>query len=194
MSKPAYTLAILYPGCISYEVMLALELLHGAFPVRVATPDGKPHVATNGLRVRADRRLTRVDPRQARVVVVPGGDPGDVLDDEALAGVLRGAHDAGALLGAICAGPLLLAKAGLLAGRRFTHGYGDHHKDVLDPYWEGAHLVDAPVVVDGPVVTARPEAHVDFAVELAVRSGAVEAGRGERLRAFYKGLRTTAGG
>src|SRR5206468_3943199 len=48
------TLVVLYPGCISYEVQLAAELLHPHMPVEVATPDGADHAGSNGMRVRAD--------------------------------------------------------------------------------------------------------------------------------------------
>lgn len=182
------TILILYPGCISFETALAAELLHEHYPVVVATPDGRAHLASNGTRISADRRFDEVDPDASRVVVVPGGDCEAVLEDEPLCALLRGAHQAGALIGAICAGPLLVARAGLLRGRRFTHGFKNWHTDFLAPFWEGSTFVDALVVRDGNIVTAMAEGHVDFAIELlAALELGDEAGR-ERRRGFYKGI------
>jgi len=129
-----------------------------------------------------------------------------VIQNETLEWILRTAHEAGAAFGAICAGPLFLAKAGILKGRRFTHGYDRHDPDFLSPYWAGGTFEDEMIVVDGNIVTAKPEAHIDLAVELLYAAGlrldrncAVErfvrdfarltdSTQVEAFKAFYKGL------
>jgi putative intracellular protease/amidase len=88
--------------------------------------------------------------------------------NEALIGILKGANEASATFGAICAGPLLLARAGLLKGRRFTHGYGANS---TLPYWKDGIYEDQLTVVDGNIVTAKPQAYIDFAVELLYAAG-----------------------
>jgi len=182
------TLLLLYPGCVSYEVLLAAELLHPIHQVEVVTPDGQDHIATGGVRMRATRALGEVDPTAYAFVLVPGGDPGDLLENDAASAPLRRLHDDGATLGAICAGPLLLALAGLLKGRRFTHGYGEAHREFLEPFWRGAVFVPDLVVGDGRIVTAQPQAHVDFGIELASRAGAFrDDEEREYRRRFYKG-------
>jgi putative intracellular protease/amidase len=45
-----------------------------------------------------------------------------VKQNETLDWILSTAGQAGAAIGGICAGPLLLAKASLLKGKRLTHG------------------------------------------------------------------------
>ena len=102
------------------------------------------------------------------MVIVPGGDTKTVLENETLAGILRAAGEAGACFGAICAGPLLLARAGLLKGRRFTHGYGP---DSAYPWWKDGTYEERPVVVDGNIVTAQPQAYIEFAVEVLYAAG-----------------------
>lgn len=199
----AKALVILYPECVEYEIMLAAQLIHEHLPIDVATPEGADLKGTSGMIFRATHSYADVHPEEYQVVLVPGGDPASTLGNETLDWILKTAHEAGAALGAICAGPLFLAKAGILKGKRFTHGYGSRDPDFLSPYWEGGHFENQMVVVDGDIVTAKPEAHVDFAVELLYASGlranfAVEFLRDsgglancpeiEAVKAFYKGL------
>src|SRR5688572_10284188 len=117
------TLVVFYPGCIEYEEMLAAELLHKHMPLEIATPDGEDHLGSNGMRFRSDHAYQTVDASSYGAVLVPGGDPKSVVGNATLTSLLRRCHERGAVVGAVCAGPLLLAAAGLLVGRRFTHGY-----------------------------------------------------------------------
>lgn len=181
------TLLILYPGCIVYETALAAELLHPHLPVEVATPDGQPHAASCGLSIGADIRLADADPDGYRAIILPGGDVESVLESDELSALLRRALAGDAVIGAICAAPLLVARAGLLAGRRFTHGFKDWHTEFLAPYWEGADFVEELVVRDGNLITAMAEGHVDFAVELLAALDLVDEATRERRRRFYKG-------
>lgn len=180
-------LAILYPGCIPYEIMLAIELLGRRGRVRFATPDGCPHCCESGLTITAESDFAAADPN-VTAVLIPGGDPASVIENPALAQLLTAAAHHGAILAAICAGPLLLAKPGLLNGRRFTHGYGTQHREFLAPYWTGATYEDAACVVDGKIVTAQAWAHVEFAVTVAELCNALPPDRtAEEMRLYYQG-------
>jgi putative intracellular protease/amidase len=162
-------LVIFYPHCIEFEAMLAAQILHEEnLTMDVATPDGADYHGSSGIALRATHSFTDVHPEEYRVVVIPGGDTDSVLENETLMGILKRASDAGATIGAICAGPLLLARAGLLKGRRFTHGSG---VDSSLPYWKDGSYENQPVVVDGTIVTAKPQAYIDFAIELLYAAG-----------------------
>jgi putative intracellular protease/amidase len=162
-------LVIFYPDCIEFEAILAAQLLHEEnLLLDVATPDGADYLGPSGIALRATHSYAEVRPEEYRVVIVPGGDTSSVLEDETLLGLLRAANQAGATFGAICAGPRLLGRAGLLKGRRFTHGYGANSR-LAD--WEGGSYVDQLVVVDGNIVTAKPQAYLDFAVDLLYAAG-----------------------
>lgn len=112
-------------------------------------------------------------------MIVPGGDTQSVLENEALIGILKAADEAGASFGAICAGPLLLARAGLLKGRRFTHGY---EPDSSLPDWKDGTYENQPVVVDGNIVTAQPQAYIDFAIEVLYAAGLRDSWAVESMR------------
>ncbi len=182
------TLLLLYPGCIAYETMLAAELLHEHAPIEVATPDGMAHIATSGLRIAAALAWSDIDPGRYRAVLLPGGDVKVAFEDETLHASLRALHDAGAFVAAMCAAPLVLSAAGLLDGRRFTHGFKTWHRDFLAPHWEKGTLVEDLCVRDGQIITAMAEGHVDFAIELLAALDLYDEARREKKRAFYKGV------
>ncbi len=179
------TLLLLYPGCIEYEVGLAVELVGRAMPVEVATPSGDDHVSQTGLRIAADTSIADAAPARYRLVLTPGGDPGCLAGDEACSALLRRAAKAGAWLAAICAGPFLLAQAGLLDGRRATHGFPIPLPGEVAPAFAGSTWSSEGVAVDGRIVTAQASAHVAFGVEVAVRVGAVAEENAEQLRRWY---------
>lgn len=186
---PKGTLVVLYPGCIEFEIMLATEVLNPALPVEVATPNGSDHRGSNGMVIRATCAYADVNPHKYAVVLVPGGDTYEVLENQVLFGLLRAAHQQGALLGAICAGPILLGKAELLVGRRFTHGMADLFPEILAPIWQTGTYVDEQVVVDGNIVTAQPQAHIDFGIELARLAGVIPNEEASKRKNYYKGLK-----
>jgi len=86
--------------------------------------------------------------------------------------VLKEFAAAGKTVAAICAAPLVLAKAGLLTGRRFTAYPG-----VLKDADAGGTQTGAAVEMDGNVVTSRgPGTAMDFSLTL------VEVLRGRKTR------------
>ena len=91
------------------------------------------------------------------LVVLPGGMPGStnlrdnetLIDNQDLIASLQEAAKAGKYVVAICAAPIVLERAGLLEGRKFTCFPG-----VEDQIASGEHQTDL-VVVDGNIVTSR---------------------------------------
>ena len=182
------TLVVLYPGSIEFEVLLAAHLVGEKYPVFVATPDGLDYESANGMCIRADSAFSEVDVSNVKIALVPGGDPASVVGDESLNTLMRSASERGAIIGAICAGPFILAQAGLLRGRRVAHGYEREQLEFLRASFEGAHLSEAEIETDATIVTAKPTAFVDFAIEIARIAGVVtDPARVRRLREYYRG-------
>ena len=105
-------------------------------------------------------------------LVLPGiWDPLPVMLDERIIRFLeqfRG--DGDILIAAISAGPLLLGKAGLLEGRRFTHGVFEEFLDAF-PVMPRENAVRTYLVEDGNLITAYGGAFREFAVAVAHRLG-----------------------
>jgi len=102
--------------------------------------------------VPVDRPVDGIAPADFDAVVIPGGYSPDRLRilPAAVAFVL-GMHEAGRLLATICHGPWLLIEADLVRGRRVT-GWASVRTDVRNA---GGHWIDAPVVVEGNMITSR---------------------------------------
>ena len=85
------------------------------------------------------------------LVVLPGGMPGstNLRDHEGLITALQARNKAGKYIAAICAAPIVLNRAGLLEGRKFTCFPG-----VEEQIAAGDHQTDL-VVVDGNIITSR---------------------------------------
>ncbi|GAC1515277.1 MAG: type 1 glutamine amidotransferase domain-containing protein [Gemmatimonadaceae bacterium] len=85
-------------------------------------------------------------------VLAPGGWAPDKLrrDSDVLTRV-REVHAAGKIVATICHGPWILISAGIVRGRRLTSTVGIRD-DLVNA---GATWIDAPVVVDGNIVSSR---------------------------------------
>lgn len=113
--------------------------------------------------VTPDDAWSRIRPEEFDLIVLPGG-MGGATTLRAHPGVqetLRKFHAAGKWVGAICAGPLALARAGLLDGHAYTC-YPGLQKEIPSGKWK-----DARVVVDGKLVTSQgPGTCIEFALKL----------------------------
>jgi len=184
------TLIILYPGCIEFEIMLAAELMNRKFPVKCATPDGKPHIGSNGIKIIPDYSFNEINVELLRTILIPGGDPGSLLGNCDIDEILKMANSKKVVLGAICAGPFLLEKAGLMDSKRMAHGYGQSQLTFLKNkgYFKHSILTDDMLVIEENIVTAKPNAFIDFAVTVALCSGAIQSlDEAEQLKKYYKG-------
>ncbi|MCK4029251.1 MULTISPECIES: DJ-1 family glyoxalase III [Streptococcus] len=117
---------------------------------------------SHAIKVEADS-LFDGDLSQYDLIVLPGGMPGSInlRDDDRLIAELQKAVANGKRVAAICAAPIVLDRAGLLAGRRYTCFPGKE-ADVAS----GIH-VENNVVVDGPIITSRGAGtSLDFAYKL----------------------------
>jgi len=134
--------------------------------VTVAGLDGPGEVrASRGVRLLPDCALDDVLSQDFRLVALPGGLPGadHLAADARILELLRRTHAEGRWVAAICAAPKVLARAGLLDGRRAT-SYPGALEGIEVP---GLNYLEAPVVVDDRVVTSRgPGTAMDFALTL----------------------------
>ncbi|NDY94070.1 DJ-1/PfpI family protein [Ideonella livida] len=183
---------LLYPGCIFFEVALAVDTLSAHCPVKYYTPDGKPHVASNQATVHASGDLQALQEANCRAVLVPGGDPHSILVPVALASpALRTQAERGALIASICAGNLFVAAAGLLKGHRGTHNYTPEHASpeavaTAAPYWDGMTFERSDLVRDGHLITAQPWAYRKYAAEVARAVGALSSDAAHRVEHYVR--------
>lgn len=178
----------LYPGCISFEVALAAELLSKKYQIINATPDGLDIADSTGLPLKAQMSYSEVSLDACRAILVPGGNPDSIVHNKEIDRILIEACDRGLLIAGICAGPSVLAKAGILRGKKIAHGYRPEQFEFLAEVFRDVTLTDSLFVADGIILTAKPEAHIEFAVEIACRLGAADASKANRIKDYYRGI------
>jgi len=125
-----------------------------------------------GARAVAERSLNEVKAEDYDAIVFVGGAGTPLVRKENSAIALaKDAFAKGKIVAAICWAPTILAKAGLLKGKKATlwigqdYEYGSTTADYLKK--EGATVLKQPVVVDGKIITAEgPHAAKKFAEEI----------------------------
>ncbi|ESQ09829.1 MAG TPA: DJ-1 family protein [Chromatiaceae bacterium] len=153
-------------GCEELEAVTIIDLLRRAeIEVVSAGLDAQPVTASRGTVLLADTTLDQILNQEFDMIVLPGGLPGATnLDaDPRIRALLTSQAEQGRWSAAICAAPMVLANAGLLDGREATSYPGA----VTSADYPSVRLSDAPVVVDGKIVTSRgPGTAMDFALQL----------------------------
>ena len=92
--------------------------------VKLAGVTGKTVVSSRKIPVTSDVSIDDLKAEDLKLVYLPGGLPGatNLRDDPRVIDLIRRVHSDGGYVCAICAAPIVLAKAGLSAGRNIT-GY-----------------------------------------------------------------------
>lgn len=97
-------------------------------------------------------------------LVLPGGLPGatNLRDDKRVIDLVQDFNNREKLVAAICAGPIVLEKAGIIAGKDITSYPG------FEDQLSSGNYKEDKVVVDGNIITGRgPALAMDFTIEIA---------------------------
>ena len=105
--------------------------------------------------VTVDTTADKVNAKDFDGIIIPGGNAPDKMRlHQSMVDLVKATHNAGKLVAAICHGPQLLISADIVRGRHVT----SWPSIAVDLRNAGAEWVDAPVVQDGNIITARKPA------------------------------------
>lgn len=160
-------LVLIYDTVAIFEVSLSCMFLKDKGEVITAALDVRDYESFDGLRLRPHRLLPDLDMADFDCLIVPGGKPAEILGDPVLTEKLRHMNAKGGVVAAICGGPVHLAKAGLLKGRRYTTSV----HDALPSEFPDGEYINEIMVADGNIITAKPQGNVDMAFAIMDRLG-----------------------
>lgn len=140
---------LIYDRCCFYEiVVLSYFMNFSKCDMVFCSLDGKPIKAMEGFSVNSDVALNAIDKEKIRSFIIPGGDISSINNVE-IKNYLQELNSRNVLIAGICAGVDVLDDSGILRNVKSTHS-------------TNADLVNAH-----NIITAKANAYVDFAIEVA---------------------------
>lgn len=119
---------------------------------------------SHGIKVIGDIMIEDIrDPLNYRGIFIPGGLPGatNLRDDSRVVDLLRTLAQGGKMIASICAGPIVLSRAGVIDGKKVT-SYPGYARELV-----GAVYREDIVVRDENIITSRgPATAVFLAMEI----------------------------
>lgn len=141
----------------------------------IASTRRGPCTGMLGAKTTASLTFDDIDPKKYDGMVIVGGtgSQAHLWDDEMLVPIVKMFHQSGKVIGAICLAPIVLARAGILKGKKAT--YSESPVAFREMKIGGAVITNAPVVKDGRIITANgPAASKAFAEAVVQALTAVE--------------------
>ena len=162
----SHVLVPLAQGCEELEAITITDLLvRAGITVTTCGLDNAPVTASRGTTIIPDTSIDMVLDQDFDLIVLPGGLPGaeHLRDNPSLQTLIKKQAAENRYLGAICAAPMALAKAGVLQGRTAT-SYPGVLAALND---ESITVSEKPIEIDNNIITSRgPGTAMDFALTL----------------------------
>lgn len=164
---------MLYPGFSLQEITCLTSALTVWFgeTIDFIAAENREYRSEEGLRVlpaktAAEARVTDYD-----CVILPGTvNPLPALFDERLIAFLRAGAGSDVVFAAISSAPILLSKAGVLDGKKFTAGFFMQMAEMF-PFVEKENFIHRGIVEDGNVITGIGMFFREFAQAVLTRFG-----------------------
>ena len=170
---------LLADGFEEIEAVSVIDILRraGVVVLTLSIGDNPLVRGAHDISVKVDARMADAGGRTFDAVVLPGGMPGsaNLGESATVRELLRRTHASGGIVAAVCATPLVLHAAGLLAGKRVTSFPGVAAK------LTGATYTGKRTEQDGRIVTGQAAGSaIEFALAVVAALGMPE--KGEALR------------
>jgi 4-methyl-5(b-hydroxyethyl)-thiazole monophosphate biosynthesis len=174
----------LYDGFAEFEMIFITTFLRKQNIVAVAQ-ENRVYQGEGMLKHLPDITLSEIDPADVDLFVIPGGDPKEAYKDEDLASVLKKLNEKKKMISAICGGPFVLAKYGLLDGRKCTGGGTglDLAETEVKELFKEAIVKNDGIVRDEHIITATGQNFLELACEIEMVLGVTPK---EQMREDYK--------
>lgn len=166
MGLKAYLLV--FDGLADWEPALALCEINksGKFDVVTVGFSAGQVTTMGGYKVCPDITLDSINPDEAAIFIMPGGEMWEQGPHEELIRILQQLHAQGTAIAAICGATLEIARAGLMRGIFHTSNSRDYLRAMLPEYNEDDFYVDKLATTDKNLITASGLGSIEFACEI----------------------------
>ncbi len=158
---------ILVPIANGFEEIEAISVIdicrRAGIEVVTAGVEDKVLIGAHNIKIEMDKKIDEVKSSDFDMIVLPGGLPNafTLAEDKDVQRLLKEFEEKNKKIGAICAAPYALHKAGVL-NQNYTC-YPSFEKKIKDDGYQD----DKNVVTDNNVITSRgPATAIDFALEI----------------------------
>ncbi|MGL4740901.1 MAG: DJ-1 family glyoxalase III [Sarcina sp.] len=120
-------------------------------------------VSSHGIKIEADLTLKNCDYKNYDVLVIPGGMPGakNLKENDKVIEIIKYFNGNKKIIASICAGPIALARAGVIEGKEVT-SYPDYKEQLGNVNYK-----EEIVVVSDNIITSRgPATALEFSYEI----------------------------
>lgn len=161
--KKAYVL--LFEGYADWEIGHTLAELKRLGHLEVVSVgfNKKPLVSMGGLQVTPHQTIDQIDFEEMCIFILPGGVMWEkAYPEEVINGLLRQINKRNIPIAAICAATTVLAKAGILKGKKHTSNSLTYLQKTVPDYSDSRNYIDKMAVTDEQIITASGLGAVDF--------------------------------
>ena len=137
-------------GFEDIEALATVDILRrGGVDVTTAGVTGDTVTSSHNVQVLSDKSVSNINAADFDAVICPGGMPGatNLRDSDKVVSVIKEAYDAGKIVAAICAAPMVLEKAGVLQGKNFTMYPGMESHAPSGNYKNNVYYQDYPLYI-----------------------------------------------
>ena len=155
-------LVFLANGCEDVEAITVIDYLRRANVevYSVSCEDDLDITTRSNIVFKADKMLNEINPNDYCGLYIPGGTKGaeSLRDNDQVIEIIRDFDKEGKIIAAICAGPIVLDKAGVLKDKKVT-SFPSIKDDLTNI---GEYIDDEIVVTDGNITTSRGAAVTNY--------------------------------
>lgn len=164
---------LLYPDFSLQEITCLTSTLTVWFDEKIdyIASENKEYCSEDGLRVIPTKTTAEAKITDYDCVILPGTiNPLPALFDDRLIEFIRSGNGSDIVFAAISSSPILLSKAGILTGKKFTSGFFMQMADTFD-FVEKDNFIHKGIVEDGNVITGIGMFFREFAEAVLSRFG-----------------------
>lgn len=176
---------LIFPTFSDFEITVATAILHHNHRVVTFALDDNLIVSEAGLQYQPHLTIEHLVPDEHKALIIPGAtDMTSVMDAPTVHSLIQVMDQQRKLIAAICGGPIVLAKAGILVNRLYTVSLYRQHRDHLGCFDETGFRQEA-IVASDHILTAHGYAFVEFGLQIGKRLNAIK--DEEAVTAYYHG-------